>query len=125
MKRRTIRRAGLATLAAAALLSGCHRPISDPARLQELGAAAGSLRVTHPADAARHYSEVPKSEWPAAIANLHPERVVVHEWGVDVVIKSYFDGGWGYHVAEQRRDLPMLDGCYSEISKGVFWHGPC
>ena len=86
---------------------------------------AMSLMATHPAKPPLRYADVPKVQWPAAIASLDPERVVVHEWGVDILAKSYFDGGWGYHVARQRRDLPMLDGCYSEVSEGVFWHDPC
>ncbi|WP_204338133.1 hypothetical protein, partial [Proteus mirabilis] len=70
-------------------------------------------------------ARVPENQLPPVAASLHPEWVTVHEWGVDIVIKPYFDGGWGYHVARSRRDLPMLDGCYSEVGQGVFWHGPC
>jgi hypothetical protein len=62
---------------------------------------------------------------PPAIASLRPEFVTVYNWGVDIPIKLFFDGGWGYHVARDRRDLPMSDGCYSEVSQGIFWHGPC
>lgn len=115
----------LATLAAAAILGGCHRPVSDPARLRALEAAATALRRAYPVDAVRHHREVPRRAWPAAVAAFHPDRVVVHQWGVDVRVKAYFDGGWGYHIARQRRDLPMPDGCYSEVQPRVFWHGPC
>lgn len=115
----------LATLAAVALFGACHRPISDPARLQALEAAATALRRTHPVDVLRHYREVPRRDWPAAVVALHPERVVIHEWGVDILVTAYLDGGWGYHIAAQRSDLPMAPGCYAQVSMGVFWHGPC
>ncbi|MFA6125330.1 MAG: hypothetical protein WCS75_03055 [Sphingomonas sp.] len=125
MRHWTTRFIVLATLAATTLLGGCHRPVSNLATLQTVETEARLLMATHPAESSRYYTQVPQNQWPAAIASLHPESVTVHTWGVDVLIKSYFDGGWGYHVAKQRRDLPMLGECYSAVSKGVFWHGPC
>ncbi len=112
-------------LAALALLSGCHRPTSDPVKLTAIETEAVALMAMHPATPPRHYTRVPKNQWPATIASLQPELVTVHKWGVDVLIKPHFDGGWGYHIVRQRRDLPMLDECYLEVSHGVFWHGPC
>lgn len=115
----------LAALAIPVLLARWPWPISDPVRLKAIEAEAQALMATHPARPPAHYARVPESQLPPVIASLHPEWVTVHEWGVDIVIKPYFDGGWGYHVARSRRDLPMFDGCYSEVGHGVFWHGPC
>lgn len=112
-------------LAMMALLSGCERPTSDPVKLEAIGTEANTLMATYPAKIPEQHTEVPKSRWPAAIASLHPELVTVHEWGVDILIKRNFDGGWGYHVANGRRKPPMLQECYSEVSPGVFWHDPC
>ena len=70
-------------------------------------------------------ADVAETAWPPVIASLRPHFVAVHTWGVSISIKPYFDGGWGYHVARSKRDLPMPEGCYSEPGEGVFWHGPC
>jgi hypothetical protein len=115
----------LAAIAPLAMTNGCHAPVIDQAQLRAVRLAAGGLMTSHPAKPPLHYQNVSQSQWPQAIADLKPERVVVREWGVDIVTKSYFDGGWGYHIAARRRDLPMPSGCYSEISRGIFWHGPC
>lgn len=115
----------LAAIGSLALLGGCHRPISDQSKLNAVATEALSLMGTHPARPPQRFAEVRKSDWPASIASLRPERVVVHEWGIDISVKAYFDGGWGYHVARNRSDLPMPDGCYSQVSRSVFWHGPC
>lgn len=50
---------------------------------------------------------------------------MVHQWGLDIVVKSYFDGGWGYHITDQARELPMPEGCYTKLAEDVFWHDPC
>ena len=41
--------------------------------------------------------------------------------------KPFFDGGWGYGVPRsgKKEDLGMVLGCWSEVSPGLFWHGPC
>lgn len=114
----------LALLLLMLALSGCPGPTSDREALRAAAAAARSLRAEHP-PTPQGWAEVPQGQWPLAIARLNPERVVVYRWGVDISTKSFFDGGWGYHVAEKPSDLPMLDGCYSEETPGMFWHGPC
>ncbi len=118
----------LATLlayGALVLLSHLPWPVSDPARLAAIGNEAQALTARYPAKPPEHYSSIPKNLWPTAIARLRPDRVIVHEWGVDILIKPFFDGGWGYHVGRSKRDLPMPEGCYSEVGAGIFWHGPC
>ncbi len=105
------------------LIDGCHRPASDAATLEAVGTEAFALLQRH--DAASRYVDLPRRDWPPVITRLRPERVVVHSWGVDIVMKRYFDGGWGYHVGARQQDLPMPAACYSRLIDGVFWHGPC
>jgi hypothetical protein len=106
-------------------LSGCNRPISDAKKLEAIRAEAQALMKTHPPERPRTWRKVPKEQWPATIAGLHPEDVTVHAWGVDIMTKAYFDGGYGYEVPRSKANLPMPAACYSEPGQGVFWHGPC
>lgn len=71
------------------------------------------------------FGRVPKSHWPQAIASLQPHTVYVRASDVRILTKPYFDGGWGYEIVRDRRDLGMLPECYRELIQGVFWHGPC
>jgi len=72
------------------------------------------------------WAVVPEREWPPVIASLHPHAVTVYGWGIDISIKPYFDGGWGYAIPRKdKQDLPMPAACYSEPGQGVFWHDPC
>jgi hypothetical protein len=105
--------------------NGCNRPISDPDELRAIRVEAMRLMETHPPQSSPGYTSVAKQDWPAAISLLHPEAVTVHPWGVDITTKPHFDGGWGYEVPQKKADLPMPASCYSEPSRGVFWHGPC
>lgn len=114
----------LTTFAVIALLSGCTRPISDPVKLQAVKTESQSLAARHPMTSAQRSIEVPKSEWPPAIASLHPEIVWIHQWGVNITIKSYFDGGWGYDIPRAGHQPRMPAECYTEPSQGVFWHDP-
>ncbi len=107
------------------LLSHLPWPVSDPAKLAAIRGEARALMARYPARPPEYHASIPKSQWPAAIAGLHPDRVIVHQWGVDILIKPFFDGGWGYHVGASKRALPMLEGCYSEVGHEIFWHGPC
>jgi hypothetical protein len=118
----------LATLLAYAVLMLLWRlpwPVSDPAKLAAIRSEAQALMTRYPAKPPEHSASVPKSQWPATIAGLRPELVTVHKWGVDIPVKFFFDGGWGYHIGRSKRELPMPEGCYSEVGPGVFWHGPC
>jgi len=106
-------------------LSGCNWPISDAKKLEVIRAEAQALMKTHLPERLRTWRKVPEGQWPATIAGLHPEDVTVHTWGVDIMTKAYFDGGYGYEVPRRKANLPMPAACYSEPSQGVFWHGPC
>jgi hypothetical protein len=106
-------------------LAGCNRPISDPEQLRAIRGEAVALMQTHAPQPPLAYKEVEERDWPPAIARLHPEVIVVHRWGVDIITTGYFDGGWGYEVPRSKADLPMPVACYAELSEGVFWHGPC
>lgn len=80
---------------------------------------------THPVGSTLSWREIPRAEWPPTIASLDPKYVAVAKGSVDIVTRPFFDGGWGYNVPRSRDDLLMPAECYSEPSKGVFWHGPC
>lgn len=112
-------------LAAVALLSGCAFPTHNPWKLRAIGVEAASLAAHHPVSPTRQSISIPANEWPPNIASLKPEFVTVFSWGVDITVKPYFDGGWGYQIARNKRDLPMPEECYSDLGQGIFWHGPC
>jgi hypothetical protein len=117
--------AALAVALALALLSGCTSPTSDPVKLRAIENEARSLMAHHPITPPGDRAEVPMSRLPSAIAGLRPQSVTVYHWGVDIMVKPYFDGGWGYEVPRNKQGLPMPANCYSEPYPGVFWHGPC
>ena len=117
---------GVAVLATLVLIGGCVFPTYDQSKLKAIRAESMALMAAFPIDPSKRSADVPENRWPPAIAGLRPEHVTVHGWGVDIVIKPYFDGGWGYEIPRtDERDLPMPPGCYSEPGPGVFWHGPC
>jgi hypothetical protein len=115
----------LAVACAAASLSACAFPTRNPATLHAIRSEAAALMATHPVKPPNDWANVPEKQWPAAIASLKPEHVTVYRWGVDIVVKPSFDGGWGYQIARNRKDLPNPQGCYSKVYGGVFWYGPC
>lgn len=110
----------LVSLAALALLAGCARPIHDKATLERIKAEARTLMRAPP----EQYSVVPESQWPLSIAGLRPETVTVYPDGVNISIKAYFDGGWGYFIPRHQEQVPEPAGRFSEVSKGVLWYGP-
>lgn len=114
-----------ATLAAVSILGGCNRPVSDGEQLRAIRAEAQMLMKKHAPTPPSRWKTIPKDQWPTAISKLHPEAVTVHLWGVDIMTKAYFDGGYGYAVPRSKADLPMPASCYAEPGQGVFWHGPC
>lgn len=125
MKRWLIIAPAIAIVSSILILRICNGPILDRAKLATMKADAHVLMRTHPAPATGEWADVPPGDWPHTIASLGPERVQVTGWGVNIATKSYFDGGWGYHIPRDGRDLPMPHECYSEPAAGVFWHGPC
>jgi hypothetical protein len=94
-------------------------------KLRAIRNEAAALMGNHPIKPPDDWADVPEKQWPPVIAGLRPEHVTVHHWGVSILVKPYFDGGWGYHITRSRKELPMPQGCYSEPYEGVFWHGPC
>jgi hypothetical protein len=125
MRRLTYGTLTLVIVAAISILSGCNRPVSDAEQLRTIRAEAQNLMKTHAPTGRSKWMNVPRDQWPTAITSLHPEAVTVHVSGVDIMTKSYFDGGYGYEVPRSKADLLMPAACYSELSQGVFWHGPC
>jgi hypothetical protein len=100
-------------------------PTHDESVLRAIKTESERLVATHPIKPPAHWADIPKREWPPTIAGLRPFSVTVFEWGVDILVRPDFDGGWGYEVPRDKRDLPMPAGCYSEPGPGVFWHGTC
>jgi hypothetical protein len=115
----------IAALAALALLAGCAFPTRDQSKLKAIKAESEALMATHPIKPPKLWVEIPRSQETPIIASLQPYSVMVREWGVDILMKPDFDGGWGYHVPRDKRDLPMPAWCYSDLGEGVFWHNPC
>lgn len=113
------------SLLSAALAGGCVAPVSDPDKLRAIRDEAHMLATHHSLRLPNDSADVPANAWPPTIASLKPHSVTVYSWGVDISVKPYFDGGWGYHVAHSEQRLPMPIGCYSELLQNVFWHGPC
>lgn len=125
MGRSTYSTMTVATFAAISILGGCNRSISDPEQLKAIRVEAQALMKTLPPEQPNTSKNIPRDQWPAAIARLNPENVTVHAWGVGIMMKAYFDGGYGYDVPRDKTGLPMPAACYSEPIQGVFWHGPC
>jgi hypothetical protein len=117
------RRFAAAVLAiAVAALFGCTRPTADKSTLKAIKAECQLLMKTQPIEI---YPGVPKSRWPQVIASLKPESVTVSQRGVDILVRPYFDGGWGYFVPRSKRDEPPAGwGRYSDLGQGVYWFHP-
>lgn len=81
--------------------------------------------MSHPVGAASYFVDIPKDKWPPVIASLKPYSVTVMGGMVDITMKPYFDGGWGYGFATDKQNLSMLVECWSELGHSVYWHGPC
>lgn len=123
-------RLGCGILVLALILLGWIAAFPQPAwnqsSLKGIKAESEMLMAAHP-EALQEPWTVPSDQLPPNIAKLEPFMVTIHSWGVDIGTKPFFDGGWGYGVPRsgKKADLPMLPGCWSEPSPGVFWHGPC
>jgi len=51
--------------------------------------------------------------------------VIVRRQSVDIITTSWFDGGWGYHVIDDRSPSALPDACYHLVGKDIYWHDPC
>ncbi|WP_404338862.1 hypothetical protein AB2M62_07105 [Sphingomonas sp. MMS12-HWE2-04] len=112
-------------LMALALYCVLPHPTQDQMQLEAIAAESRHLMVTHPLDPSEQRADIPKGQWPPAIAKLEPYSVTVRHGMLDITTKPFFDGGWGYGFALDKRDLTMLVECWSELGRGVYWHGPC
>lgn len=112
-------------LLALALYCAFPHPTHDPATLNAIAVESRQLIAAYPIGASQPWVNVPEDKWPAAIAGLEPFSVTVQHGMVDIGIKPYFDGGWGYGYAPERRNLTMLDECWSALGYDVYWHGAC
>lgn len=112
-------------LIALGLYSAFPHPTHNPTQLGAIAAEARLLIAAHPIGAGEDAFDVPKDRWPPAIAGLKPYSVTIYRGSVHIGTKPYFDGGWGYGFAPDKRNLGMLPECWSDLGEGVFWHGPC
>ncbi len=97
-------------------------PTRDEDTLRTVASEAVALTKKHSASAR---VELASDDWPPAIASLKPESVTVSAKRVDIQIRHYFDGGWGYAFATDKQELGMLPECWSDLGQDLYWHGPC
>lgn len=114
-----------AILAAIGVYSAFPHPTYDHTTLEAVAVESQYLIANYRANGAKHYTNLSKANWPPAIAGLEPQDVRVTSKTVDITTKSYFDGGWGYGFAPDRRDLGMRPECWDELAQDIYWHGPC
>lgn len=112
-------------LIALAIYCSFPHPTHNQTELLAIKAESQRLMAAYPLSLPAQYADVPKDKWPPVIASLKPSSVTVRHGMVDITTKEYFDGGWGYGFALDKRDLTMLVECWSELGHGVYWHGPC
>lgn len=118
-KRRCDAAALIVSVLALTLLGGCMSPTRDPALLKAINAEARTLMSALPPGV---YEDVPKENWPDAIASLEPERVVVRPDGADIILKVFFDDSWGYFVPRTAEHSPMPAERFSNLGQGVYWY---
>ena len=113
--------AAVAVLVAIGIYSAFPHPTHNEATLKALRAESLVLLASK-----RTYTgpDLPKSQWPLAIAKLRPTFIIVYPDSVEIVTKPFFDGGWGYHVARDDRASPKPAGRYSKLDQGVYWFHP-
>jgi hypothetical protein len=126
MFRRLMIIAVFASLMATLAFCSGHSPTSNRVKLQAIKSEADALMARYPTGLPDdNWTGLPVGEWPPVIASLDPEFVTVTESGVDIQIKPFFDGGWGYVIPRTKPDFGMRAHCMSEPYPGVFWHDPC
>lgn len=115
----------IAILVAIGVYSAFPHPTYDDTTLKAVATESRKLIAIYRASGAEHYTNLSKAKWPPTVASLKPQYVKVTSKTVDITTKPYFDGGWGYGFALDRRDLGMLPECWDELGHNVYWHGPC
>lgn len=108
-----------AAVAALALVSGCERPTHDVVKLKAMKAEAQMLMKAHAVD-----TTITRGRWPSTIASLEPKFVMIEPDGVHITTRASFDGGWGYFVPREERDVPEPVGRFEEAGQGVYWWHP-
>lgn len=112
---------GLALLPLLALLAACAWPTRDEDTIRAIRAESLELMATKPT---RAFETAPKGGWPPAIASLDPDSVSVDTDEVYILIKPSFDGGWGYYVPRDEKDVPQPGGPFTALGHGVYWYRP-
>jgi hypothetical protein len=107
------------------IYSAFPHPTHNQSTLKAIAADSQRLIAAHPLGSTQRSAHIPKDQWPPAIASLNPEFVIVYDGAVNITTKPFFDGGWGYGFAPDKRNLGMLEECWSELGHDMFWHGPC
>lgn len=120
-------RIGIPILILIATLIYCAfpHPIQSQAKLKTIAAESRRLIASYPVGPSGEPVHLSKDKWPPGIASLDPYWVMVGEGMVDITTEPFFDGGWGYGFAADKRNLTMLVECWSELGHDVYWHGPC
>lgn len=112
-------------LAVLAIYCAFPHPTYSQAKLKAVAAESQRLVAAYPVGPNERPAHLPRDKWPPAISSLKPYSVVVRHGMVDITTKPFFDGGWGYGFATDKRNLTMLVECWSELGHSVYWHGPC
>jgi hypothetical protein len=102
-------------------LSSCALPTHDRSVLKAIKAESLVILATGQTNTDL---TIPKDQWPHTIASLKPKSVTVSSDGVDILVKPYFDGGWGYLIPRDARQLPDPAGRYEKLDQGVYWYHP-
>lgn len=120
-----LRVAPILILIAIGIYCALPHPTHDDATLKAVARESQRLMATHPIGPGKQSIEIPRDQWPSAIASLKPDSVTVRSGMVDIPTKPFFDGGWGYGFAADKKSLTMLPECWSPLDYNVYWHGPC
>jgi hypothetical protein len=97
-------------------------PTRNQEKLKAIKAESELLMATYPATP---WPGIPERHRPPVIASLKPEWVMVdRRWGVDIKIKPFMDGGWGYEVPRRGGERPLPEGRCDEVGQGVYWCHP-
>ena len=102
-------------------MTGCSRPTRDHAILAAVKTESLALMRSHPSKVDHPLS---KRDWPSQIARLQPTLVSVDQDSVNIMVKPYFDGGYGYYVIKTGRALPGPPERYSKLDDGIYWYRP-
>ena len=113
--------AAIAVLVTIGIYCAFPHPTYDQAILKAVRAETLVLLASKPSYTG---PDLPKRQWPPAIAGLHPTFVIVYPDSIEIVTKPFFDGGWGYHVSRNERAGPEPAGRYSKLNLGVYWFHP-